>query len=298
MASIQTIQPDDLITDSRADINQNFANLNNDKIETSALDTDTTLSANSDTKIPSQKAIKAYVDAGGAPNFPSDYVTTSAGAGDAGKGVKLNASGVFDASFTRPPTVQVFTSSGTYTAPSGLKYAIVEVVGGGGGGGSALTVSGSASGGGGGGGGYAKKLISATTIGVSQTVTIGALGAGGAPSNAGSAGGNTTFGALLTANGGSGGSHESSGGAGGTASDGDINITGQTGGEGGDATLGTRYGGSSFYGFGGAPTSANGSNAGVGYGAGGSGASDGSDGGGDSGGNGTAGICIVTEYYN
>lgn len=63
MASIQTINSTDVIANSRADINQNFANLNSDKIETSYLDTDTTLSANSDSKIATQKAVKAYADA-------------------------------------------------------------------------------------------------------------------------------------------------------------------------------------------------------------------------------------------
>lgn len=68
MASITTINSGDLITDSRGDINNNFTNLNSDKIETSTLDTDTTLAANSDAKIPSQKAVKAYVDSGGNVN--------------------------------------------------------------------------------------------------------------------------------------------------------------------------------------------------------------------------------------
>lgn len=68
MATIQTIQGTDVIANSRADINTNFANLNSDKIETSVLDTDTTLAANSDSKIATQKAVKAYVDAGGNPN--------------------------------------------------------------------------------------------------------------------------------------------------------------------------------------------------------------------------------------
>ena len=68
MASITTINASDLITNSRAVINTNFANLNNDKIETSYLDTDTTLAANSDIKIATQKAVKAYVDAGGNVN--------------------------------------------------------------------------------------------------------------------------------------------------------------------------------------------------------------------------------------
>lgn len=63
MATIVTIAAGDQITNSRADLNTNFANLNSDKIETSVLDTDTALTANSDAKIPSQKAVKAYVDA-------------------------------------------------------------------------------------------------------------------------------------------------------------------------------------------------------------------------------------------
>lgn len=65
MSTITTIASSDLITDSRAVINTNFSNLNTDKIETSYLDTDTTLAANSDSKIATQKAVKAYVDTGG-----------------------------------------------------------------------------------------------------------------------------------------------------------------------------------------------------------------------------------------
>ena len=65
MSNVTTILGTDVIATSRADINTNFANLNSDKIETSVLDTDTALTANSNTKIPSQKAVKAYVDAGG-----------------------------------------------------------------------------------------------------------------------------------------------------------------------------------------------------------------------------------------
>lgn len=68
MSTITTILSTDHITDSRAVINTNFGNLNTDKIETSTLDTDTSLAANSDAKIPTQKAVKAYVDAGGNVN--------------------------------------------------------------------------------------------------------------------------------------------------------------------------------------------------------------------------------------
>lgn len=68
MSTIVTIQASDAITNSRSDINTNFSNLNSDKIETSTLDTDTTLAANSDAKIATQKAVKTYVDAGGNVN--------------------------------------------------------------------------------------------------------------------------------------------------------------------------------------------------------------------------------------
>lgn len=77
--SITTIQSTDLITNSRADINNNFASLNTNKIETDYLDTDTTLAANSDTKIASQKAVKTYVDSQGNNLAPTGAVTAFAG---------------------------------------------------------------------------------------------------------------------------------------------------------------------------------------------------------------------------
>lgn len=69
MALITTINSGDLVSNSRVDINTNFANLNSDKIETSTIDTDTTLAANSDAKIASQKAVKTYVDAKAGQTF-------------------------------------------------------------------------------------------------------------------------------------------------------------------------------------------------------------------------------------
>lgn len=82
MATITTIDGTDGISSSRTDINTNFANLNSDKIETSALDTDTALSANSDAKVPTQRAIKAYVDALGGQTFlvPTGGILPYAGA--------------------------------------------------------------------------------------------------------------------------------------------------------------------------------------------------------------------------
>lgn len=73
MSTLVTIAAGDLISNSRTDINGNFTALNNEKIETSYLDTDTALTANSDVKIPSQKAVKAYVD-----TFTSPLASTTA----------------------------------------------------------------------------------------------------------------------------------------------------------------------------------------------------------------------------
>ena len=68
MSTLATINSGDLITNSRADINSNFSLLNDEKIETSWISTDTSLTANSDSKIATQKAVKAYVDSGGNQN--------------------------------------------------------------------------------------------------------------------------------------------------------------------------------------------------------------------------------------
>lgn len=98
MATIINIDANDQISDSRTDINTNFQNLNNDKIETSAIDTDTALTANSDSKIASQKAIKTYVDTQSGANASESSrgvveeatdVETAAGVATGGSGAKL-----------------------------------------------------------------------------------------------------------------------------------------------------------------------------------------------------------------
>ena len=63
MSTITSLGASDNGAVSRSTINTNLTNLNTDKIETSVLDTDTTLAANSDSKVATQKATKAYVDA-------------------------------------------------------------------------------------------------------------------------------------------------------------------------------------------------------------------------------------------
>jgi hypothetical protein len=122
--------------------------------------------------------------------------------------------------------VVVFTSSGTWTKPSGVRKVLVEVYGGGGGG--SGSNSNYMSSGGGGAGGVAIKLIDVTSVS-SVSVTVGAGGAGGTPINLpGGNGGSSSFGTYCSATGGSGGSG-TSGGVGGSGSGGDINLYGSYG---------------------------------------------------------------------
>jgi hypothetical protein len=297
MSTITTINSTDQITNSRSVINTNFSNLNTDKMETSVLDTDTALAANSDAKVPSQKAIKTYVDTVGGANASTTVrgiveeatqaeIAASTTAGATGARLFVNPGSTW-----KPPTMQVFTASGTYTKPSGISAIIVELVGGGGGGG-----DGGSAGGGAGAGGYSRKRILAASVGTTETVTIGAGGAGGA--STGTAGGTTSFGSHCSATGGAATSGVG-GGTGGAGSDGDINITGGSGSPGipgfdtNKSASGT--GGASYFGGGGAGVSnvadSSGNN-GVAYGSGGSGSI-----GTGTGGTGAGGICIVTEFY-
>lgn len=110
------------------------------------------------------------------------------------------------------PTVQVFTSSGSFTVPTGITSVKVTAMGGGGGGGGGNTGSGLAGGTGGvTGGGIA--IVSGLTPGASVSVTIGS-GGGGGSGGAGSSGGTSSFGAYVTATGGAAGSSGASGASG------------------------------------------------------------------------------------
>lgn len=209
---------------------------------------------------------------------------------------------------------QVFAASGTYTPTAGMLYCDVEVVGAGGGSGgcvlTGLTTLGAA--GGGGGGGYARKVFSAATIGVSQTVTIGAGGAAGSTSGGnGGTGGTTSLGALISATGGGGGvgcstaeaTVMSGGGVGGQGSSGDFNTRGDPGQSGfglsfgGNALTTAGKGGSSYYGGGGIGTAfGNTATAGGAPGGGASGASNPFQGLATAGAIGGAGAVIITEY--
>lgn len=148
---------------------------------------------------------------------------------------------------TSPPTwvsspvlkIQNFTASGTYTASSGLLYALMFTVGGGGGGGGVTGLAANSLGGGGGGsGGFSIAVASAAGIGVSQTVTIGAGGVG-ASGGTGAVGGTTSIGVFCMGRGGAGGlpnngtSVLGNGGLGGASGTGSVAIVGALGGIGG-----------------------------------------------------------------
>ena len=207
---------------------------------------------------------------------------------------------------------QVFTSDGTYTPTSGMKYCIIEMVGGGGGSGGVATCAVGESGvsAGGGGGEYARGVFSAATIGTSQSFTIGAAGAAGtAGDNTGGTGGTTSLGStLMSAIGGSGGEGGTAS-AVGQANLGGIGGTGGTGGEyrqaGNPGGIGAGVfgsfgfagcGGTSYFGGGALTKTAKGvGNTGQNYGSGGGGTVN-FNGAALAGAAGAKGVIVITDY--
>jgi hypothetical protein len=132
----------------------------------------------------------------------------------------------------------LFTTSGTYTKPAGLKFLDVEIMSpGGGGGGCGGTAAGNYSAAGGGGSGaWGRQLFDAASLPTSVAYVVGASGAGGAASAAGGAGGTSSFSTLsVTGGGGGAGSTQGTvgaagGGAGGVVTGGEIAATGGLGG--------------------------------------------------------------------
>jgi len=267
----------------------------------------------------------------GALVIPNDGNIGSASDTDA---IAIASSGVV--TFTQTPvfptsasaSVAVFTSSGTWTKPDNFLYAIIEVQGGGGGGGGTANPGSdeAGAGSGGGSGGYARKVLLASALGSTETVTVGAAAAGGSSSD-GTDGNASTFavasGTNVVGNGGTGGKSRASGIAsvatlqgvgGGSATGGDINITGSGSGPAicmGNNAFGTSStqalafgsaGGSGFFGGGGGSagaTETTAQNGGDGVsGGGGGGAASGDTGAAATGGAGGAGLVIVTQYLS
>lgn len=224
-----------------------------------------------------------------------------------------NSSGVI-AGRSLSVVIQVITATGTYTPTTGMQYVQIEIVaGGGGGGGCALTGASQFSGAAGGSGGEcAVGIFSASTIGASQSVTIGAAGtAGTAGNNSGGNGGTTSVGALISAGGGFGGGGggaqttgstvggPSGGGVVNPGTGGSYRFSGATGGSGivspvANIINGGPGGVSRFSGGGGTTLNSAGFPA-AGYGGGGSGASRTASSAAAAGGAGSAGVAIFTE---
>ena len=176
----------------------------------------------------------------------------------------LKVNGSAFASSGRFLSTQQFTSSGTWTKPSGCNLIRVYVTGGGGGAGGGGAGSGDF-GGAGGAGGTAIDFIDVSSVS-SVTVTVGAGGTGGSGSSNGSNGSTSSFGSYCSATGGYGGIHgnhgPNQGGEGGVGASATINITGGDGGAGQDnPAISTQYatafgvGGASYWGGGGCGSS-------------------------------------------
>ena len=149
--------------------------------------------------------------------------------------------------------VQLFTTSGTWTKPSGCRTVQIVCIGAGGGGGSghASSSGNRGGGGGGGGGGITELMYRAVALPGSLTVTVGTGGTGGAGvsattiGNPGTAGGASSASAsgityAYAAGGNFGAGGTNSGGSGGAAlNDGTSLWWGGAGGAGGTASIGT-----------------------------------------------------------
>tara|TARA_Y100000114_G_C11758410_1_gene328168 strand:+ start:1699 stop:3183 length:1485 start_codon:yes stop_codon:yes gene_type:complete len=159
--------------------------------------------------------------------FTADGLAYPTSDGSAGQFLKTDGSGTLSfatgLSTAGLQSIQVFTSSGTYTRPSGITKVKVTVIGGGGGGGGTRASSSGSStvasgAGGGGGGATAIQIVNVSSIS-STAITVGQGGAGGTTGGNGAAGDTSKFGAdsdshKVTAAGGAAGTGASQGSSG------------------------------------------------------------------------------------
>ena len=237
---------------------------------------------------------------------PSDGTVTMSKLSSSGTLPALNGSSLTNTGGLK--SIQVFTSSGTYTRPSGITRLKVICTGGGGGGGEGKATFNYN--GGGAAGGTAIDFIDISSTST-VTVTIGAGGAGASAGNgsAGSNGGTSSFGSFCSATGGEGGKQEgqASRAAPGIGSGGVINIEGGQGGSQGGGSANDQatggLGGASFWGGGGTHGSGNidtsaglSGQGGRAFGSGGGAGRHHSNGTFGEGGAGEAGVVFVEEY--
>jgi hypothetical protein len=185
-----------------------------------------------------------------------------------------------------------FTSSGTYTVPTGANQLYVKLVGGGGGSAGYCEAGGA--------GGYAEGYVNDVSGGQTISVTVGGGGSGVGYYNGAGAGGSSSFGSYLSASGGNGSnsSYSHTGGHGGVGSGGVFQAYGGGGtGHGNHHGSGPAGRGGLSY-FGGAASRRHSSGDHIGTGAPGTGGTphntDGA--GGSTGGGGYGGIVIVYAY--
>lgn len=209
----------------------------------------------------------------------------------------------------RLKSITSFGASGTWTRPTGVRWALVYVVGaGGGGGGAAGATSSGSAGSGGGAGGLAISFLNVTAM-PSNTVTVGAGGTGGSTAGGnGGTGGSSSFGSEVSAAGGGGGTGMTAGttaaalvgGTGGGVTSGDAAFTGGAGGAAlridGTVVMAGRGGISFFAGGGRAPVANSNGSIGTARGSGGSGAAVSASATGRIGGAGAAGFVWIWEF--
>lgn len=188
--------------------------------------------------------------------------------------------------FSAASNIQIFTSNGTFVAPTGITKVYLSMIGGGGGG-----SPGDGGQGGGGAGGYVLNYPYTVVPGNSYNVVVGSGGAGGTGGgDLGDAGTASTFDATVTVPGGGAG-NPGVGGGGYDSSSATGGLYSGKGGSGATLAQGMGGGGSPFGAGGNGSTTGPGSNAAANTGAGGGGTS--KTGPTETGGNGGSGIVIV-----